>query len=689
MKTISLCMIVKNEENNIKNCLDSVHDLVEEIIIVDTGSTDRTKEICSTYPNVKLYDFEWIYDFSAARNYSKSKATMEYIWWLDADDTLKEEDREKFKTFKANMDGSINNFSMICDYRHNQKGECTFSFAQTRIVKNTENVYWECVVHELLHHDEGYELDLDIHITHTTNDDHNDRSVLFFEKSMELGHTLNTREKYYYGGELFVQGREEEAINILEEFISDINYPNRYERARAYNYLAKAYYNKQDYYNASLNYLGQIGSSEVDMETFYNIADCYEKMNKVNEAIFYYECVTTIPFKKEKFMNGSEYDITNKEKFMNQMKFKAHMNLVVLYYNIKDMEKSIYHNTKAGELFPNNSSFIYNKEFFERKLKILLVGPNAGIPIPPAKYGGVEQVMYNLAEDLIKLGHSVTMLAPVGSHSSAEIIFYDQGVPPEKYIMDHLDLLEGYDVIHDHSAFVAEELLKNKPELKNKIVFTNHYVTKYNMSNIVFVSKASQERIGTENDTYVYNGINLDDYIYSENKEDFLLFLGRIDNEKRPDLAISLARKAKRRLIIAGPIHDQEYFDDNVKPYIDGINILYVGEVGGKFKAELLSKAECVLFSSFWNEPFGLVLVEAMASGTPVVAFDCGAAKEVLVDFPNMVGSFNKILNIIREKDYPSSKELLESVKKRFTREVMAKDYEKVYRNIVLKSSVK
>ena len=96
MITISLCMIVKNEEDVIGRCLASVSDLVDEINIVDTGSTDRTKEIVKTYTD-RIWDFEWVDDFALARNYSFQQATQEYVLWLDADDVLAEVDREKFK----------------------------------------------------------------------------------------------------------------------------------------------------------------------------------------------------------------------------------------------------------------------------------------------------------------------------------------------------------------------------------------------------------------------------------------------------------------------------------------------------------------------------------------------------------------------------------------------------------------
>ena len=99
MKTISLCMIVKDEEKVLDTCLNSIHDLVDEIIIVDTGSTDKTKEIAQKYTD-KIYDFKWVDDFAKARNYSFSKATKDYIMWLDADDYLPEEEKPKFKKLK-------------------------------------------------------------------------------------------------------------------------------------------------------------------------------------------------------------------------------------------------------------------------------------------------------------------------------------------------------------------------------------------------------------------------------------------------------------------------------------------------------------------------------------------------------------------------------------------------------------
>src|SRR5665811_10140 len=123
MVTISLCMIVKNEEDVLGRCLACVKDIVDEIIIVDTGSTDNTKKIAQEYTD-KIFDFEWIDDFSAARNFSFSKSTMDFTLWLDADDIILEEDREKFKQLKQSLSKDIDNVMMMYNVGFDENGVC-------------------------------------------------------------------------------------------------------------------------------------------------------------------------------------------------------------------------------------------------------------------------------------------------------------------------------------------------------------------------------------------------------------------------------------------------------------------------------------------------------------------------------------------------------------------------------------
>ena len=147
--TISLCMIVRNEENVIARCLDSVRDIVDEIIIVDTGSTDRTKEIVTHYTD-KIYDFVWIDDFAAARNYAFTLGTKEYLLWLDADDVILDEDRKKFIELKRNLDPSVDVVNMRYLLTFDAAGNPTFSLRRNRLVKRTKEYGWKGAVHEYL-----------------------------------------------------------------------------------------------------------------------------------------------------------------------------------------------------------------------------------------------------------------------------------------------------------------------------------------------------------------------------------------------------------------------------------------------------------------------------------------------------------------------------------------------------------
>ena len=133
--TLGLCMIVKNEEKVIGRCLESVKDLFDEIVIVDTGSTDKTKEIVSKYTD-KIYDFKWINDFSAARNYSFSKSTCDFIMWLDADDVVYEKDLIKLKEEKKKLDINIEGYRMEYSYAQDEDDNTTITQKRVRIVRN-------------------------------------------------------------------------------------------------------------------------------------------------------------------------------------------------------------------------------------------------------------------------------------------------------------------------------------------------------------------------------------------------------------------------------------------------------------------------------------------------------------------------------------------------------------------------
>lgn len=149
MITISLCMIVKDEEAVLARCLDSVKDLVEEIIIVDTGSTDKTREIAYRYTD-KVYDFKWVNDFSKARNYAFSKATKDYQMWLDADDIITKDNGDKIKRLKLNLDVSVDIVTFKYYTHFDQYGKPTLTSTRGRLMKREKNYVWNDPVHEYI-----------------------------------------------------------------------------------------------------------------------------------------------------------------------------------------------------------------------------------------------------------------------------------------------------------------------------------------------------------------------------------------------------------------------------------------------------------------------------------------------------------------------------------------------------------
>ncbi len=216
--TISLCMIVRNEENTIARCLDSVQGIPDEIVIVDTGSSDRTKEIVKEY-TAKIFDFPWIDDFAAARNFAFSQATMDYIFWLDADDVLAGPDREQFLKLKKNIDSVMDVVNMPYLLAFDQSGAVTFSLRRNRLVKRSKNFRWIGAVHEYLEV-YGPVLNSDICVTHKgTASNDSERNLKIYEKRKARGESFSPRDLFYYANELFDHQFYQRAIETYQEFL--------------------------------------------------------------------------------------------------------------------------------------------------------------------------------------------------------------------------------------------------------------------------------------------------------------------------------------------------------------------------------------------------------------------------------------------------------------------------------------
>lgn len=219
MVRISVCMIVKDEEEILSRCLDSLKDIWDELIIVDTGSKDHTKEIASRYTK-HIFDFEWTGSFSDARNFAFSKATMEYIYSADADEVLDEENRKKFLTLKQVLLPEVEIVQM--KYGNQLSFGTVYNFDEEyrpKLFKRLRDFCWIESIHETVRLDPVV-FDSDIIITHRPRESHARRDLQAFEKLIRKGEKLSSRLFGMYARELFVSGEKEDFLKAESYFVS-------------------------------------------------------------------------------------------------------------------------------------------------------------------------------------------------------------------------------------------------------------------------------------------------------------------------------------------------------------------------------------------------------------------------------------------------------------------------------------
>lgn len=288
MMRISLCMIVKNEERVLARCLDSICDLMDEIIIVDTGSTDRTKEIAYRYTQ-KVYDFEWVQDFAAARNFAFDKATGDYIYSADADEVLDEENHERFRILKESL---LPEIEIVQMYYGNQLANGTvYNFdkeLRPKLFKRQRRFEWIEPVHEtvrLL----PVVYDSDIEITHMPEQNHKDRDIAIFERLIQNGQQLSERLAEFYARELMVSGTKEQLIHACAYFaaVADAQETSQEQRKNAWSVLVKGYYEAEDPVSM-YRYAMKDVASEASSEVCCVLGDYYRAQKEYEEAVLWY-----------------------------------------------------------------------------------------------------------------------------------------------------------------------------------------------------------------------------------------------------------------------------------------------------------------------------------------------------------------------------------------------------------------
>ncbi|MCK4799517.1 glycosyltransferase family 4 protein [Candidatus Parcubacteria bacterium] len=348
-----------------------------------------------------------------------------------------------------------------------------------------------------------------------------------------------------------------------------------------------------------------------------------------------------------------------------------------------------------------------------KKLKIAQIAP-LWETVPPKKYGGIEIMMDKLINELIKRGHDVTLFASGNSKTKATL----RSVFPRSLFEMKVDwyhrsqnlinaanafsMAKDFDVIHNHAGdngLLFSQISKTPvlttlhnvlPNLEQKK--TDEYIMmKYFSKKTNFVSISLNQRMHTDLKLNyidnIYNGINVDDFTFNKKPKNYLVWLGRIHHGKGLWNAINAAKVSKEKLIIAGNITcetDKEYFQ-SMKSMIDGKQIKYIGEVGPKKKNELLGNAKAALFPIIWEEPFGLVMTEAMATGTPVIGFKKGSVSEVIKNGKTgfVVKDDKEMAKAIKNIDKIDRTNCRKHIENNFTIEKMVLGYEKVYDKII------
>ena len=347
-------MIVKNEEMHIARCLDSIAELVDEIVIVDTGSADRTVELASKYTS-KVYSYPWNDDFSDARNYSFSKATMDYCMWMDADDILEKTEREKFLQLKKSLLPDTDIVMMKYHTAFDENGRPSFSYFRERWIKNCSKYRWVGAVHEVIP-PSGKVIYSDIAICHKKiNAKDPDRNLKIYQKMLADGKTLDARQQYYYGRELYYHKQYEEAVSVFEQFLQSTDgwVENKIE---ACSICANCYDQLGQENSALMTLLRSMSFDLPRAELCCDIGKYFLEHGNYRNAVYWYE--TALHTQRDEYSGGFVlpdcYD------------YIPLLQLCVCFDKMGDRKKAKEYNERAGLCKPYSKAYLYNKDYFDR-----------------------------------------------------------------------------------------------------------------------------------------------------------------------------------------------------------------------------------------------------------------------------------------------------------------------------------
>lgn len=349
MAEISLCMIVRNEESVIGRCLSCAEKFADEIVIADTGSCDGTKRVCERYTG-NIFDFEWCDDFAAARNFAFSKATKEYVMWLDADDVVSDENIGKLLELKASLDGDPID-TVMCKYvmSREENGAPAFSFYRERILRRETQPQWTGFVHECIV-PRGKVVYTDIEIDHKKIAPGDAwRNLRIYQKKLSEGTMLDDRNKLYYGRELKDHRLYEEAACVLSDCLKTCPPSVGVEACEALSDCLSAL-GRRDEAAAALCRSFAYGAPRA--ETVCRLAALYRNTDDRQAAFWYMAALNC---------EGGAAGVFREPDCMDLIPY---IELSCCYYRLGDKARAVKYHELAKSIRPSHPSVLFNERFF-------------------------------------------------------------------------------------------------------------------------------------------------------------------------------------------------------------------------------------------------------------------------------------------------------------------------------------
>ena len=503
--SLSLCVICKNEEKNIKNLLESVKgNLFDEIIIVDTGSTDKTLEVLEEFQksdkfkSFKVDYFKWISDFSAARNYSFSKATKDFILWLDSDDIIFPKDYQKLLVLKKRLHESPI-WLLKYEYAHDEFGKSICSFYRERIIKRSLNLKWQEPIHEYLPLNAPYQK-TDIEIHHYKNHGTSERNIPMLEDIVAKNPSV-ARNVFYLGKEYYDNGQFEKGIEKLKQFVK---MPDAWSENKFSAYLRiSSYYKSQKEYSLAIEYCWEaLKVNELKAEAYYTMGDIAMSTEAWRYAIHWFKIASNMERPEDAL------DIVE-PKYHTWL---PNLQLCLCYNNIGKVYEAAEANERALSYRPSDTRMLSNKRIFQENLKERYPGkksptPQENIPKLESKkfkgkvgfftgqgrLDGSNRIrILNVFQELKKIGVDVEFFNPNQENSYKYIItksFYEGHIPYFKSLQ-----VKGIQIILDYNEDVDFNLnVRNMLGTVNIVVACSEElakkVKKYN-KNVVIIEDA-------------------------------------------------------------------------------------------------------------------------------------------------------------------------------------------------------